>query len=478
MPTPEHLDVIIVGAGISGIDAAYHLQTRCPGKTYAILDGRDRLGGTWDLFKYPGIRSDSDMYTLGFPFRPWTNPDSIADGKSILAYLDDTAAAYGIDRKIRYRHRVDTAKWSSAASRWTLGLRDGSTLTCSFLFLCSGYYNYDRGYTPELAHRERFRGTVVHPQLWPEQLDYKSKRVVVIGSGATAVTLVPELAKTAAHVTMLQRSPTYVVSVPRQDPIAAFVRGKLSPEVAFAVTRWKTVLLGMGFYAYCRRFPEHAKRLLVKQVTDRVKGSVDVAAHFTPSYMPWDQRLCFVPDSDLFRALRDGSASVVTDHITEFTERGLALRSGAKLEADVIVTATGLELQGFGGVAFTVDDVPFDPPKHMVYRGMMMSDLPNLAFSVGYTNASWTLKCDLTSRYVCRLLNHMDEHHLRTCTPRRDPSVAERPLLDFQSGYVQRSIQNFPVQGDRLPWKLYQNYALDYLMMGRGRLDDAAMEFA
>jgi cation diffusion facilitator CzcD-associated flavoprotein CzcO len=474
----EHLDVIIVGAGISGIDAAYHLQTRCPDKTFAILDGRERLGGTWDLFRYPGIRSDSDMYTLGFPFRPWTNPDAIADGQAILTYLEDTAAEFGIDRKIRFGHRVTTARWSTPDARWTLGLDDGTTLTCGFLFVCAGYYDYAHGFTPEFAGRERFRGTIVHPQAWPKELDYRGKRVVVIGSGATAVTLVPELAKQASHVTMLQRSPTYVASLPKQDPIANYLRGKLSPASAYAVTRWKNVLVGMGFYAYCRRFPAHAKRLLVRQVTKLAQGSVDVGAHFTPSYQPWDQRLCFVPDADLFHALRDGRASVVTDHITTFTETGIALRSGAVLDAAIIVTATGLELLGFGGITFAIDGAAFAPPAHMVYRGMMMSGMPNLAFSIGYTNASWTLKCDLTSRYVCRLLNHMTARHYRSCTPRRDPTVGELPIIDFSSGYVQRALDRFPVQGDKLPWKLFQNYVLDYLMMGRGRLEDGVMQFA
>ncbi len=472
----EHVDVLIVGAGISGIDSAYHLQTKCPRKTYAILEGRERMGGTWDLFRYPGIRSDSDMYTLGFPFRPWTNEKSIADGDTILTYLRDTAAAYGIDKKIRYGQRVARARWSSETARWTVELASGEQVTCGFLHLCVGYYDYDRGYTPELPGRERFRGRIIHPQHWPQDIDYANKRVVVIGSGATAVTLVPELAKRAAHVTMLQRSPTYIVSVPGRDPIATSAHKHLSSERAHAVTRWKNVLLGMAFYQYCRRFPDHAKRWLIGLVEKQIGDTLDVAKHFTPRYNPWDQRLCLVPDADLFRSLRDGRASVVTDHIDTFTETGIRLRSGDMLEADIIVTATGLNLRVWGGVELEVDGQRIDPAATMVYRGMMCSGVPNMAFSTGYTNASWTLKCDLTSRYVCRLLNHMDRHGFTRCTPRRDPEVEEVPLIDFSSGYVQRTIDKFPRQGAVRPWRLYQNYALDVMMIDRSRLDDPAME--
>ncbi len=475
--TSSHVDVLIVGAGISGIDAAYHLQTSCPGTSYAVCEARSTLGGTWDLFRYPGIRSDSDMYTLGFPFRPWTRNKAIADGDSILAYIRETAEAYGIDRHIRYNHRVERASW--ADGRWTVeGTADGQPLrlTCKFLFLCSGYYDYDEGYTPEFAGRDRFRGTIVHPQHWPADLDYAGKRVVVIGSGATAVTLVPELAKHAAHVTMLQRSPTYIMSRPASDKIADWLRAKLPAERAYSLTRWKNVLLGTAFYQYCRTFPDHAKRLLVAGVKKMVPD-VDVATHFTPSYNPWDQRLCLVPDADLFAALRDGTVSIVTDQIESFTETGLALASGAQLDADIVVTATGLKLKRFGGLALIVDGRPVDPPKTMVYKGMMLSDVPNLAFAAGYTNASWTLKCDLTSRYVCRLLNHMDKHGHAECRPRRDPNVEEVPLLDFSSGYVQRSINEFPRQGSVMPWKLYQNYALDLVMLERTRLADGVMQF-
>jgi cation diffusion facilitator CzcD-associated flavoprotein CzcO len=480
----SHVDVLIVGAGLSGIGAAHHLQTRCPGKTYLILEGRERLGGTWDLFRYPGIRSDSDMYTLGYSFRPWTSPQAIADGDSILAYIRETAESAGIDRRIRYRHRVERARWSSDDARWTIEARDLATgepvaVTCGFLYVCTGYYDYAAGYTPPLPGRERFRGRIVHPQHWTPDIEYDGKRVVVIGSGATAVTLVPELAKRAAHVTMLQRSPTYIASRPRRDAIADWLRAHLPERAAYAAVRWKNVLLGMGFYEFCRRAPEQAKRLLVGQVRRELRGAADVAAHFTPAYRPWDQRLCLVPDGDLFEAIRGGRASVVTDHIETFTETGIALRSGARLDADLIVTATGLRLKFFGGIAVEVDGVQVDPSRLLVYKGMMCSDVPNCAFASGYTNASWTLKADLTSAYVCRLLRYMDAHGYTRCCPRRvDPTVQELPLIDFSSGYVLRSIDELPRQGSAAPWRLRQNYALDRLLLEHARIDDPALELS
>lgn len=483
MPAND-VDVLIVGAGLSGIGAAHHLQARCPGKTYLILEGRERLGGTWDLFRYPGIRSDSDMYTLGYSFRPWTSPQAIADGDAILAYIRATAEEAGIDRRIRYRHRVERARWSSEDARWTIEARDLATgalvaITCGFLYVCAGYYDHDAGYTPPLPGRERFRGRVVHPQHWTPELDYDGQRVVVIGSGATAVTLVPELARRAAHVTMLQRSPTYIMSRPRRDAAADWLRARLPARAAYAATRWKNVLLGMGFYAFCRRFPARAKRLLVEHVRAQLRGAADVAPHFTPAYRPWDQRLCLVPDGDLFEAIRAGRASVVTDHVEGFTETGLALRSGARLDADLVVTATGLQLKFFGGIEVEVDGARVDPSRLLVYKGMMCSDVPNCAFASGYTNASWTLKCDLTAAYVCRLLQHMDAHGYARCCPRRPgPDVREAPLIDFSSGYVQRSIDQLPKQGSAAPWRLYQNYALDRVMLERLRVDDPAMEFA
>ncbi len=481
---PSHVDVLIVGAGLSGIGAAYHLQTRCPEKTYAILEARETSGGTWDLFRYPGVRSDSDMYTLGYSFRPWTNPKAIADGPAILEYVRDTARDNGIDRKIRYGHKVERASWSSADSTWTVESRDSKSgevvrTTCNFLFMCAGYYDYDGGYSPEFPGQDAFRGRVVHPQKWSPDVEYDGKRVVVIGSGATAVTLVPELAKRAAHVTMLQRSPTYILSAPEKDPIADWLRERLPAEPAYAITRWKNVLLSMAIYNYCRRFPAKAKQLLVRQVKRQLTDDVDVSTHFTPSYNPWDQRLCLVPDGDLFESLREGRASVVTDHIEAFTENGLRLRSGRELEADLVVMATGLKLKFLGGMTVDVDGKRVDPPKTMIYKGMMFSDVPNLAFAIGYTNASWTLKCDLTSEYVCRLLQHMDRHGFTQCCPRRnDPKVKEEPILDFSSGYVQRSIADFPRQGSLAPWKLYQNYALDRLLLRRAPVADRSMEFS
>ena len=480
----EHLDVLVVGAGISGISAGYHLQTFCPGKSYAILEGRENLGGTWDLFRYPGIRSDSDMYTLGYSFRPWTKPKAIADGPSILEYVRETAETYGIDRKIRYRMRVEGARWSSRDARWTIEARNTATgepvtLTCNFLFSCVGYYDYEEGYTPDFAGRERFRGRVVHPQKWTQDVDYEGKRVVVIGSGATAVTLVPELARRAAHVTMLQRSPTYVISAPSSDDAANWLRDHLPEDVAYSMVRWRNILFFMGIFNYCRRYPESARRFLTERVRRAVRGRVDVDTHFNPTYAPWDQRMCLVPDGDLFKALREGRASVVTDHIETFTEKGIRLRSGQELEADLIVTATGLKMRFMGGIDVEVDGRRIQPNDTMVYKGMMLSDVPNLAFAVGYTNASWTLKCDLTSEYVCRLLGHMERHGFVQCRPRRnDPSVKEVPLIDFSSGYVQRALPMMPKQGSAAPWRLYQNYALDRVMLRRGRIDDPAMEFA
>jgi monooxygenase len=477
------VDVLIVGAGLSGIGAAYHLQTRCPNKTFLLLEARERLGGTWELFRYPGIRSDSDMYTLGYSFRPWTRPDAIADGASILAYLRDTAEEAGIDRRIRYRHRVERARWSSDDARWTVEARDLATgalvtFSCGFLYGCAGYYDYDAGYTPPWPGRERFRGRIVHPQHWTPDIAYDGARVVVIGSGATAVTLVPALAERAAHVTMLQRSPSYIATLPRRDALAEWMQAHLPARAAHAATRWKNVLLGLGFYAFCRRYPERAKRYLVGLARRQLRGAADIA-HFTPSYRPWDQRLCVAPDGDLFEAIRAGRASVVTDRIETFTETGLALRSGAHLEADLVVTATGLSLQLFGGIALEVDGARVDPARLMIYRGMMCSGVPNFAFTIGYTNASWTLKAELVSLYVCRLLQHMDAHGYTRCCPRpADPSIEERPLLDFSSGYVVRELDRLPRQGAAAPWRLYQNYVLDRLALEHARIDDPALELS
>jgi monooxygenase len=481
--SPEHLDVLIVGAGLSGIGSACHLQDRLPGKSYAILEARGELGGTWDLFRYPGIRSDSDMHTLGYRFKPWTEERTIAGGPSILEYVRRTARERGIDRRIRFHHRVLAAEWSSEEARWAVEAERTDTgetvrLSCDFLWTCSGYYRYDEGYTPEFAGAERFAGPVVHPQHWPEDLDYAGKRVVVIGSGATAVTLVPAMTDEAAHVTMLQRSPSYIASLPGEDPIARRLRRYLPKRAVYAVVRWKNVLLQTGIYQLSRRRPELVKKMIRRGVEHALPAGYDVDTHFTPRYDPWDQRMCLVPDGDLFRAISDGRASVVTDRIASFTENGVELESGEELEADVIVTATGLNLLFLGGVELAVDGEAVDVPAKMAYKGMMLSGVPNFAFTVGYTNASWTLKADLTSEYVCRLLAHMDAHGYSSCAPELDPSVAEQPLLDFTSGYVLRSLDRFPKQGSRQPWKLRQNYVLDIRTIRRGRIDDGTMRFS
>ena len=477
----EHFDVMIVGAGLSGIGAAYHLQTNCPKKSYVILEGRDAIGGTWDLFRYPGIRSDSDMYTLGYSFKPWKEAKAIADGPSIRSYVRTTASDNGIDKHIRYHHQVKRAAWSSADARWTVEAECAGAVvrfTCNFLFMCGGYYSYAGGYTPEFAGAESFAGKIVHPQKWPEDLDYKAKKVVVIGSGATAVTLVPEMAKTAAHVTMLQRSPTYVVSRPAEDAMANWLRAKLPAMLAYRITRWRNVLFGMLFFNLARKNPEKTKQNLIGMVKKELGPDYDVATHFTPRYNPWDQRLCLVPDSDLFNAIKDGSASVVTDQIERFTPSGIKLKSGQELQADIVVTATGLKLELLGGMQVTVDGVPKNMSRTMSYKGMMYGDVPNLASSFGYTNASWTLKCDLTCEYVCRLLNHMDKTGTAIALPKADPKVAELPWLDFSSGYVQRAKDVLPKQGATKPWRLYQNYALDMLTLRYGKVEDGTMQFA
>ena len=480
----EHVDVLVIGAGISGIGAAYHLGERCPGKSYAILEARDDLGGTWDLFRYPGIRSDSDMHTLGYRFKPWTDEKAIADGDLILDYVREAAQENGIEGKIRFRHRVVRAEWSTADSRWTVEAKrtdsgETLTLTCGYLWNCTGYYNYDEGYTPEFPGRERFAGTVVHPQHWPENLDYAGKRVVVIGSGATAVTLVPAMAKEAEHVTMLQRSPTYVVAMPGEDPIARVVRRVLPLKAAYAVIRWKNVLLQMGVYKLSKSRPSLVKRMIRKGNERLLPAGYDIDKHFKPRYNPWDQRMCLVPNGDLFASLRSGEAEIVTDRIETFTEGGIKLESGAELEADVIITATGLNVLFLGGMELAVDGEAVDFSKLMAYKGMMLNGIPNFVFTLGYTNASWTLKADLTSEYVCRLLNHMDAHGYRRCVPEvTDPSVVEEPILDFNSGYVLRALDKLPKQGSKEPWKLRQNYVVDTRAIRHSPIDDGAMQFA
>ena len=474
----QHVDVIVVGAGISGIGMGYHLQTACPDRSYVILEGRAAMGGTWDLFRYPGIRSDSDMHTLGFVFQPWTQAKAIADGPSIRAYVEETATAHGIDRRIRYGHHVKTAAWSTDDARWTVTATgpDGAhvAMTCNFLCMCSGYYDYAKGHTPDFVGAADFAGEIVHPQFWPERLDYAGKRVVVIGSGATAVTLVPELAKQAAHVTMLQRSPTYVVSRPAEDPIANWLRARLPAKLAYGMTRWKNVLWGMFFFRMARKKPEKVKQRILGMVREHLGPDYDIATHFTPRYNPWDQRLCLVPDADLFGAINTGKASVETATIERFIPAGIRLASGKDLPADIIVTATGLELQLLSGVAFSKDGAAVDLAQTLHYKGMMYEGIPNLASVFGYTNASWTLKADLTAMYVCRLLNTMKKRGLRQAMPRNDdPTMATEPFLDFSSGYVQRAAGKLPRQGTKKPWKLNQNYALDIMALKYGSVDDS-----
>jgi monooxygenase len=486
MPTDdiERVDVLIVGAGLSGIGAACHLRRDCPDRSFAILESRDAIGGTWDLFRYPGIRSDSDMQTLGYAFAPWKDALTIADGPSILRYVKQTAAEYRVEERVRFNRRVVSADYDSANCAWTVQVQRADTdetteMRCSFLLMCTGYYRYDEGYTPPFEGIDRYRGTVVHPQHWPEQLDYAGRRVVVIGSGATAITLVPAMARTAGHVTMLQRSPSYVISLPSVDPLDTLARRLLPEMLAYQLVRWKNVALMALSYQLSRRRPRLVKAVIRRGVRSQLPEDFDVDTHFAPLYDPWDQRMCVVPDADLFKALRAGTASIVTDQIETFTERGLKLAGGSELEADVIVTATGLRLQAIGGTTLSVDGAAVHLPDTLAYRGMMLSGVPNFAMTIGYTNASWTLKADLTADYVCRLLNHMAAHGCRQCVPASDPQgVTRRPLIDLASGYVQRSINELPAQGSERPWEVRQNYPLDMLDFRRADLDDGVMQFS
>jgi cyclohexanone monooxygenase len=481
-PVRETFDVLIVGAGLSGIGAAVHLQCRCPAKTYAVLEARSVMGGTWDLFRFPGVRSDSDMYTLGYSFKPWPHANAIAQGEAIRRYITDTAREAGIDANIRFGHRVKSAAWSSESARWTIEtLRSDLTevrFYCRFLYVCSGYYDYESAYRPVFHNEASFTGTMVHPQFWPQELDYAGKQVVVIGSGATAVTLIPEMAKSAAHVTMLQRSPSYVFNLPTVDVIAHTLRRWLPAPIAYGLIRMKNVLIGMLFFQLSRRRPEQAKNRLVRMVRNQLPANFDVARHFTPRYQPWDQRVCVVPDGDLFKSISSGAVSVVTDEIDAFTPDGIRLKGGAHLPADIVVVATGLKLCPLGGIDFAVDGVPVEIFKAMAYKGAMLSGLPNLAFTFGYTNASWTLKADLTAKYVCRLLRYLDAHGYASATPRREPGQGAKPFLDFTSGYVVRALQMLPKQGVSHPWKVYQNYFLDALALRFGRIGDGVLQFA
>lgn len=478
-----HVDVLIIGAGLSGICAGHYMQAECPDKSFSILEGRDSLGGTWDLFQYPGIRSDSDMHTLGFSFRPWPDPQAIADGPSILNYLHDTVEETGLGDKIRYNRQVQKVSWSTEEARWTVTARHPDTdeehvYTCDLLWFCTGYYRYDRGHMPDFPGADRFEGELVHPQFWTEDIDYAGKEVVVIGSGATAVTLVPAMADRAAHITMLQRSPSYVMSVPEDDAISQWATRLLGDKIGAGVTRWKNILRLMLFYQFSRRMPQQARKYITGLVRETIGDVVDVDTHFNPSYDPWDQRLCFVPDDDLFDVLREGKASIVTDHIEIFDETGIVLRSGEHLDADIVVSATGLEVVIAGGATIEVDGEVVQPGEETMYKGAMLSNVPNAVMSVGYTNASWTLKCELISQWACRLIDYMDEHGFDVCVPRlpeeEDPDV---PLIDFNSGYVLRALDELPNQGEKLPWRLYQNYILDSVLFRYAPISDGALVF-
>jgi monooxygenase len=484
---PEHFDVLIMGAGLSGIDAGYHLQKLCPNKSYVILEQRKQIGGTWDLFRYPGIRSDSDMLTMGYSFRPWTHPRAISRGDDIRDYIADTARDAGIDRNIRFLHKIKTASWSSQQANWTVAavrkLPDGSeepvTLTCNFLLSCAGYYRYSAGYSPEFPNASRFQGRIVHPQAWPEDLDYAGKRVVVIGSGATAVTLIPAMARTAGHVTMLQRSPTYIVSMPEQDRIHNWLRRFLPAMWAYRLSRWKNVAYMTYVYQLARQYPDFVKKGILKKVREQLGPDYDVETHFSPRYNPWTQRLCLVPDADLFEAIKSNRASVVTDQIETFTEKGILLKSGKELEADIIITATGLVMQMFGGIQLFVDGQRIDPGATLAYKGVMISGVPNLASVFGYINASWTLKADLICNYVCRLLNLMDRKGVRQVTPKNGSQSAVANFVEnFSSGYVARAVANWPKQGSKSPWRVYQNYFRDIVSLKWSSFDDGALEFS
>jgi cation diffusion facilitator CzcD-associated flavoprotein CzcO len=477
----DHVDVLIVGAGLSGIGAACHLQKHCPEKTFALLEAREAMGGTWDLFRYPGIRSDSDMFTLGYSFAPWEEARAIADGPSILRYIRSTAREHAIDEKIRFGHRVLRAEWSTDEARWTVQAErvetgETVTVTCGFLYACTGYYRYDEGYTPQFEGIERFGGPIIHPQHWAESLDWAGKRVVVIGSGSTAVTLVPSLAEQAEHVTMLQRSPSYIVALPALDPIAVALRRVFPAKIAYAIVRWKNARLMTLNFKLCRRAPKLMRGLIRSGVARRLPAGYDLDTHFNPRYEPWDQRLCLAPDGDLFDALSNGRASVATDEIETFTESGLKLVSGEEIAADIIVTATGLNLLALGGLQLVIDGVEVELSRTVAYKGAMLCGVPNLAMTFGYTNASWTLKADLVATYVCRLLTYMDEHGYAVCAPQPpDPSLPTEPFLDLNSGYVLRSLDLLPRQGVRTPWRLHQNYFADIPVLKRGSLDDAMM---
>lgn len=479
--SPDVLDVLIVGAGLSGIGAAAEIRRQFPRRTIALLEWRERLGGTWDLFRYPGIRSDSDMYTLGFKAKPWRNKRSIVDGPSILRYLREMATESGVASLIHYGKQAIAAAWSSERAEWTVEVRDASGAIelwrAKFLHLCTGYYSYTEAHRPSFAGEEDFRGRIIHPQFWPEDLDYRDQRIVVIGSGATAVTLVPSLTDRAAHVTLLQRSPSYIASQPGDDPLARKLAGVLPSSLIYPLVRWKHILASALFYRIARTRPQLFRKWLVGLAKAELPADFDVRKHFAPDYNPWDQRVCAAPDGDLFKEIRKGRVSVVTDHIDRFVPEGIKLVSGEILPADLIITATGLKVQPLGAVAISVDGAPVKFADTMVYRGAMLSGIPNMVHTFGYTNASWTLRADLIAAYICRLLRHLDRHHYDYFVARRDPSVGEMPFIDFNSGYVLRALPMLPKQGDRFPWRIHQNYLRDLGVTRFSRLEDDALQF-
>ena len=478
----KHTDIIIVGAGLSGIGAACHLERKNKDKSYRILESREEIGGTWSLFKYPGIRSDSDMYTFGYSFKTWDNPKSFADAPSILKYLNEAADEYNIREKIQYQTRVTSVNFNTEKNIWTVTTTTSSTqieevYTCNMLFVCTGYYNYKNGYTPEFPGIENFKGQVIHPQHWPENLNYTNKKVVVIGSGATAVTIVPKMAKETAKITMLQRSPTYVGAFPNKDKVAAILKSILPKKTAHKVIRFKNIVIQIIFFNVCRKWPNTMKKLLVKGVQKQL-GDIPANPHFSPNYKPWDQRFCVAPDGDLFETLKQGKADIVTDHIETFTEKGIKTASGKELEADIVISATGLKLLAFGGAKISIDDNEFDISKSLTYRGLMLSGLPNCIFFAGYTNASWTLKSDLTSEYASRLLKFMDQKNYKYMVPKViDEDLETIPLLNLNSGYIHRSENEFPRQGSKLPWRLYQNYFRDFKTLRINKLTDKELQF-
>lgn len=479
----KKIDVLVVGAGISGIGAGYHLQKKCPETSFLILEGRENIGGTWDLFKYPGVRSDSDMYTLGYNFKPWKEQKAIADAPSILKYLNETVEEFNLKSKIRFGKYVKKARWSSDSNQWTVDIEDKKTgkfsqILCSFIFMCSGYYSYKEGYTPHFEGKENFKGDIIHPQKWDTSFDYSNKKIVVIGSGATAVTIVPEMAKTAKHVTMLQRSPTYVVAAPEKDNLANKLRKYLPLKFTYWLIRWRNILRQQYYFRLCKKYPKGVKNAIIREVKKKLGNDFDVKTHFTPKYNPWDQRMCLVPDGDLFEQINQGKASVVTDHIKNFTENGLLLKSGKELKADVIITATGLNLEMLSTVEFFIDNKSVDISKTVTYKGMMYSGIPNLASTFGYTNASWTLGADLTSEYVCRVINHMKRNNYDVVCPKPNIGIETDPdYLNLTSGYIKRSINIFPKQGKKAPWRNNQNYLIDIFQMKYGRIDDGEISF-